>query len=42
MPGRAGMIKDVLIDTSGAIAFMLVVWIVGFGVSSWSAKRDTH
>lgn len=41
VPGRAGMFKDVLIDTSGAIVFMLVVWVVGFVVSSWRAKRDT-
>lgn len=28
VPGRAGLFTDVLIDTSGAAAVMLVVWLV--------------
>lgn len=39
VPGRAGMFTDVLIDASGALITMMLVWIVYAFVTGLSVKR---
>ena len=39
VPGRAGLFTDVLIDTSGAIAAMIIAWLICFIGKSFNKHR---
>ena len=39
VPGRAGLFTDVLIDTSGALAAMIIAWLICFIGKSFSKHR---
>lgn len=39
VPGRAGLFTDVLIDTSGALAAMIIAWLICFIGKSFNKHR---
>lgn len=39
VPGRAGLFADVLIDTSGALAAMIIAWLICFIGKSFNKHR---